>query len=451
MNRRGFIQSGAVFGITLPALLANQEGVAKAKSLIHVYLPGGMATQEAWDPKPFSPLEYRGPFSAIDTNVTGLRFSETMKDMAKVADKITVIHSMTHGEAAHDRGTQNMFTGYKPSPALKYPSFGAVVSHELGARKDMPPYICIPKLPNPHANAGYLSPAYGPFGLGSDPASANFKVRDIALPDGISEERFLKRRSLLDIVDSGFNGAESSKQLEAMNSFYQDAYGMISSPEARAAFDINREGDNTKRKYGENSAGMRMLMARRLIESGVRLVTLTYGGWDHHNNILKSFKKNIEVFDTPSYFKDIDKYHRIIHETDLANNFQVYYKKSKNKLSKEMQTAISRGMKYSAKEYLDAVDFMERSYESYKEVFEDYHGVLSPCSTGVADKGLKSTGSADFNRVWSYMHTPAISLPLLQGENNLPLGVQLIGDKYDDHRFLGVANWLEKESKKFNE
>ena len=160
---------------------------------------------------------------------------------------------------------------------------------------------------------------------------------------------------------------------------------------------------------------------------------------------IKSFKKNIEVFDTPSYFKDIDKYHRIIHETDLANNFQVYYKKSKNKLSKEMQTAISRGMKHSAKEYLDAVDFMSRSYESYKEVFEDYHGVLSPCSTGVADKGLKSTGSADFNRVWSYMHTPAISLPLLQGENNLPLGVQLIGDKYDDHRFLGVARWLEKE------
>ena len=166
---------------------------------------------------------------------------------------------------------------------------------------------------------------------------------------------------------------------------------------------------------------------------------------------IKSFKKNIEVFDTPSYFKDIDKYHRLIHETDLANNFQVYYKKSKSKLSKEMQSAISKGMKHSAKEYLDAVDFMERSYESYKEVFEDYHGVLSPCSTGVADKGLKSTGSADFNRVWSYMHTPAISLPLLQGENNLPLGVQLVGDKHDDNRFLGVANWLEKESKKFNE
>jgi len=166
---------------------------------------------------------------------------------------------------------------------------------------------------------------------------------------------------------------------------------------------------------------------------------------------IKAFKKNIEVFDTPSYFKDINKYHQIIHETDLSNNFQDYYKKSKNKLSKEMQSAISRGMKYSAKEYTEAIDFMKRSYESYNEVFEDYHGVLSPCSTGVADKGLKSTGSADFNRFWSFMGVPAIALPLLQGENNLPLGVQLIGDKYDDQRFLGIARWLEEKSKEYNE
>jgi Asp-tRNA(Asn)/Glu-tRNA(Gln) amidotransferase A subunit family amidase len=166
---------------------------------------------------------------------------------------------------------------------------------------------------------------------------------------------------------------------------------------------------------------------------------------------IKAFKKNIEVFDTPPYFKDINKYHQIIHETDLSNNFQDYYKKSKNKLSKEMQLAISRGMKYTAKEYSEAIDFMKRSYESYNEVFEDYHGVLSPCSTGVADKGLKSTGSADFNKFWSFMGVPAIALPLLQGENNLPLGVQLIGDKYDDQRFLGIARWLEEKSKEYNE
>ena len=169
---------------------------------------------------------------------------------------------------------------------------------------------------------------------------------------------------------------------------------------------------------------------------------------DAFEYFIKSFKNNIEVFDTPSYFKDIHKYHQIIHETDLANNFAIYYKKHKKKLSKYMQDAISKGNNHSAKEYAEAIDFMKRSYESYQEVFEDYHGVLSPSSPGVAPKGLKSTGTAEFNKVWSYMGTPCISLPLLQGESNLPLGVQLIGARFDDHRFLGVANWLEKECNK---
>ena len=159
---------------------------------------------------------------------------------------------------------------------------------------------------------------------------------------------------------------------------------------------------------------------------------------------IKSFK-NIEVFDTPSYFKDIHKYHQIIHETDLANNFSVYYKKYKSKLSKFMQSAIAKGNKYTAKEYAEAIDFKKQSYESYQEVFEDYHGVITPSSPGVAPKGLTNTGTAEFNKVWSYLGTPCISLPLLEGENKLPLGVQLVGDRYDDHRFLGVAKWLEKE------
>ena len=164
---------------------------------------------------------------------------------------------------------------------------------------------------------------------------------------------------------------------------------------------------------------------------------------------IKTFKKNIEVFDTPSYFDLIPKYHKIIHETDMANNFQNYYKKSKKKLSKEMITAIERGLKYNAKDYAEAIDFMKRSYESYKEVFEDYHGVLTPSTTGVAPTGLKSTGSPEFCTTWTYMGLPSISLPLLTGTNNLPLGVQLIGDKLDDLRFLGVANWLEKSCKKY--
>jgi Asp-tRNA(Asn)/Glu-tRNA(Gln) amidotransferase A subunit family amidase len=162
---------------------------------------------------------------------------------------------------------------------------------------------------------------------------------------------------------------------------------------------------------------------------------------------IKTFKKNIEVFDTPSYFDDIPKYHKIIHETDMANNFQLYYKKYKKKLSKEMVSAIERGLKNSATEYAEAIDFMKRSYDSYKEVFEDYHGVLTPASSGVAPKGLGNTGSPEFSTVWTYLGLPSISLPLLTGKNDLPLGIQLIGDKHDDLRFLGVASWIEKNCK----
>ena len=163
--------------------------------------------------------------------------------------------------------------------------------------------------------------------------------------------------------------------------------------------------------------------------------------------LIKSFKKNIEIYDEPSYFKEIPKYHQIIHEVDMANNFQVYYDKDKSKLSKEMNDAISRGLKYSAKDYSDAIDFMKQSYESYKEVFEDYYGILTPSSNGVADKGLGSTGSADFQKIWTYLGLPAISLPLLTGENDLPLGLQLVGNKFDDLRFLGTAKWLEDNCK----
>ena len=163
--------------------------------------------------------------------------------------------------------------------------------------------------------------------------------------------------------------------------------------------------------------------------------------------LIKSFKKNIEIYDEPSYFKEIPKYHQIIHEVDMANNFQVYYDKDKSKLSKEMNDAISRGLKYSAKDYSDAINFMKQSYESYKEVFEDYYGILSPASNGVADKGLGSTGSADFQKIWTYLGLPAISLPLLTGENDLPLGLQLVGNKFDDLRFLGTAKWLEDNCK----
>lgn len=296
LARREFLQVGLLggLGLTLPELMkmearaeakayATRDGVAKA--VIHIYLPGGMAHQESWDPKPYAPAEYRGPFGAIGTSVDGLQFGETFKEMAKIANKLTVIRSMTHGEAAHERGTHNMFTGYRPSPALKYPCFGSVVSHELGIRNSLPPYVCIPNQPNEFAGSGYLSSAYGPFSLGADPADKGFTVRDLSLPKGVDEQRFGRRRTLLEAVDGHFKSMEKADEIVSMDSFYQSAYGLISSQKAKEAFDIAKEEDKLRDRYGRNQAGQRMVLARRLVEAGVRLVTLTYGSWDHHNNL----------------------------------------------------------------------------------------------------------------------------------------------------------------------
>jgi hypothetical protein len=301
LARRSFLQVGFAsgLGLTLPGLLRTRALAAQkfyesvegaARSLIHIFLPGGMAHQESWDPKPYAPSEYRGPFGAIDTPVAGLQLGELFPQMAKVADKVTVCRSMTHGEAAHERGVHNMFTGYKPSPALQYPSFGSVVAHEFGGRNNLPPYVCIPGQPNEFAGSGYLSSAYGPFSVGGDPAQGNFRVRDLNLPDGLSEERFERRRSLLQAVDYHFSNLEKSDALDAMDSFYHEAYGLISSQQAREAFDMGKEPDAVRDRYGRHDAGQRMLLARRLVEAGVRLVSLTYGGWDHHDRIDNGFR-----------------------------------------------------------------------------------------------------------------------------------------------------------------
>jgi hypothetical protein len=305
-------------GLSLPELLKTEakaaakfyptrEGVAK--SLIHIYLPGGMAHQESFDPKPFAPAEYRGPFKAIDTKLPGVQFSENMKEMAAIADKITVIRSMTHREAAHERGTHNMFTGYTPSPALQYPSFGSVVAHELGSQNNLPPYVCVPSQPNEFAGTGYLSSAYGPFSLGSDPAASGFTVKDLSLPNGVDDARFTRRRNLLEAVDSHFRSMEKADSIDAMDSFYHSAYGLISSQKAREAFNIEKEDGKLRDRYGRNQAGQRMIMARRLVEAGVRLVTLTYGGWDHHNNIQSAFKNQGAELDKAlaTLIRDLDE------------------------------------------------------------------------------------------------------------------------------------------------
>src|SRR5579862_262396 len=168
VSRRNFLTVGALAGVgslTLPELLRLREARGEQKnyehfkgtanSVIHIFLPGGMAHQESFDPKPYAPIEYRGEMGQVQTKIGGALFGDTLSKTAQVADKLCIIRSMTHGEAAHERGTHNMFTGYRPSPALLFPSIGCVVSHEYGPRNNLPPYVCIPNQPNEFAGSGY--------------------------------------------------------------------------------------------------------------------------------------------------------------------------------------------------------------------------------------------------------------------------------------------------------
>lgn len=308
LGRRNFLTVGAIggLGLTLADYLqlrqarADQKHYdfleAKAQSVIHVFLPGGMAHQESFDPKPYSPIEYRGEMKTIKTN-TGEDFSETLPKLATVADKIAVIRSMTHGEAAHERGTHNMFTGYRPSPALIFPSMGSVVSHEYGPRNNLPPYVCVPGVPNEFAGSGYLSSSFAPFSLGADPAAGGFKVLDLNLPSGVDEKRFARRRTALEAVNDYFAQRDKSDNVGAMNTFYERAYSLISAPAAREAFNIDAEPANVRDEYGRNTAGQRLLMARRLVAAGVRFVSLTYGGWDMHNQITAGMKGQMPALD----------------------------------------------------------------------------------------------------------------------------------------------------------
>ncbi len=308
VSRRDFLYVGMAgsLGLTLPDLLRLQAAPvipevesfkAVADSVIHIYLPGGMAQHESWDPKPFASPEYRGPYTPIKTSIPGEYVGEKFQNIAKIMNKLTVIRSMTHGEAAHERGTHNMFTGYRPSPAIKFPSFGSVVSHELGIRNSLPPYVVVPNVSIPEQGTGYMSSAFGPFALGSDPADKGFTVRDLLSPKEIDQKRFDRRRSLLGTVDDHFKNAEKSDAISAMDSFYQSAYNLISSSQAREAFDLTKETDKLRDEYGRNTAGQRFLLARRLVEAGVRMVSVTYGGWDHHSNIKGAFDGQAPNFD----------------------------------------------------------------------------------------------------------------------------------------------------------
>lgn len=267
---------------------------ARAKAIIHIFLPGALSTHESWDPKPEAEAAVRGEFSAVQTAIPGVLFSETLTKTATIADRLTLLRGVWHSESAHERGVETMLTGWQPSPAITYPCMGSIVAHELGVRNSLPPYVCIP---DTFGTAGYLSDMFGPFSIGGDPAQPGFRVRNLALPKGIDPQRFAQRQKLRTAVEDQFTAVSGEPAVAAMRQFYEDAYAMIASPAARDAFSLDKEPDAVRDAFGRNSAGQGFLLARRLVVAGVRFITLKYGSWDHHGNLKSGVASQLPQFD----------------------------------------------------------------------------------------------------------------------------------------------------------
>ncbi len=273
-----------------------------ARSVIQIRLPGGVAAQESWNPKPDAPLEYRGPFGVNKTPIPGIVLGEMMPETAKIADKLTVVRSVVGAVPDHGLADYHIMRGYESSPALKHPTIGTVVNHEYERRGALPNYI---KIGSSKGETGYLSTQYGPFTTGADPASGHFQVKDMVLPNGLDVAQFEARQRVRELINGQFRKLEaSSAPLDTMDAYYQQAYEMISSESVREAFDLSQESDEIKKRYGLGSfgqfggqAGMRMLLARRLVEAGARFISLDYAGWDHHQNIKRGFEEQMPAFD----------------------------------------------------------------------------------------------------------------------------------------------------------
>jgi len=304
--RRDFLKVGVLglFGLgmadlfRLQAIAAPADGQeGTAKSVILIWMGGGPSHLDLWDLKPDAPEEIRGIFKPIKTNVPGIEICEHMPKIAQQMDKSCVIRSMTSPEAAHERGTHYMMTGFQPLPGFAVPSYGSVVAKLKGARSALPPYIAIPS-PVAYGGAGFLGAALDPFSPGGNPTDGNFTVRDMQPPRGISMERIDRRRSLRQVVDATFKKYEAgSDRARTVDEFYTAAYNLISSSEARAAFDLNQEPGKVRDAYQRDGFGQSCLLARRLVEAGVRFVTVSIGGWDNHNNIFSSLRGRLGSFD----------------------------------------------------------------------------------------------------------------------------------------------------------
>ncbi len=307
MPRRDFIQLGVGGALSLgfadllqlKAQAALQTPSAnKAVNCIMIWLDGGPSHYETFDPKPEAPSEIRGEFKSIPTAVPGIHFSEGVPDLAKLADRFTVVRSICHKDPNHGGGNHYMMTG-APTPVpvacgafvTFHPSFGSVVSYDRGIRDGMPSYMSLPQVSR-SGGPNFLGGQHAPFVINGSPNDKAFQVRDVVLPPDISQGRASSRRELRVALDRLERHTDRLAEDPAvtLDQYYQQGVDLLLSPKAQAAFDIHREQEKVRDAYGRSDFGQRLLMARRLVEVGVSWVTVYNGGWDHHTKIFTAFK-----------------------------------------------------------------------------------------------------------------------------------------------------------------
>jgi hypothetical protein len=312
-HRRDFLKIGTagILGLSLPQLLQleAQAGTTKearlgrkANAVILVWLAGGPATIDMWDLKPEAPEGIRGTFKPIDTKAEGVQISEHLPKMAQVLDKATVVRSLYHTIPSHGPATVFMTTGNKPTPALNYPSLGSLTTKLLPAEVGVPPYVTFNDLRNGSAGqAGYLGTAYNPFTVEGSPGdgkgkgtAGNLRVRGITLPTGFTLEDLENRDKLLQGFDKNFKAADKAGDLvDGLDAFHKQALEILRSDKTKKAFDLAQEKDGLRQDYGQNPFGQGALAARRLVEAGVRFVTISIGGWDTHNQNFDALSKRL--------------------------------------------------------------------------------------------------------------------------------------------------------------
>jgi hypothetical protein len=295
VHRRDFLKLGTagLLGLGLADLLRLEAGAAstrkarrKASGVIMVWLAGGPATIDMWDLKPTAPENIRGEFRPIATSARGVQICEHLPRLARLMDRCTLVRSLHHNIPEHGVGTTYLTTGNRPSATLQYPSLGSLAARVLPPPQGLPSYVTFSALRAGgfSGGAGYLGTAYNPFEVEGDPRRARLRVPGVSLPDGFSLHDLDRRNKLLETFDESFRALDRSDLPASLDRFHRQALDILRSDRTRKAFDLDQESASLRDTYGRNPFGQSALVARRLIEAGVRFVTIGIGGWDTHLN-----------------------------------------------------------------------------------------------------------------------------------------------------------------------